>query len=261
MNGKIYKIINDINDKVYVGQTIRTLSERFQKHCNYSDDKGNTMAIKKAIHKYGRSHFSIILIEELKDCNQEILNEREICWIAYYNAYNNGYNLTKGGQFCGHAQKLSIEEESKLVKLYKEGCSAAELSKMFNINRTTVLNYAKRHNLEVGKTLDKMIDIEEVKEYIRKNRPTAGEVSKKYNICKCSVYNLIKRAKDNTLMLNSYNPRKSNAVIKATEVCEKYNAGYNIQDLIKLFRSSKRYISRTLKEPGIKIQRNRKALL
>ena len=36
MTGKIYKIVNDINDKVYVGQTIRTLKVRFQRHCNFS---------------------------------------------------------------------------------------------------------------------------------------------------------------------------------------------------------------------------------
>lgn len=47
MTGKIYKIVNDINDKVYVGQTIRTLAQRFQKHCSYSDDVNRTMAIKK----------------------------------------------------------------------------------------------------------------------------------------------------------------------------------------------------------------------
>lgn len=47
MIGKIYKIVNDINDKVYVGQTIQKLSARFYKHCSYSDDINHTMAIKK----------------------------------------------------------------------------------------------------------------------------------------------------------------------------------------------------------------------
>ena len=68
MIGRIYKIVNDINDKVYVGQTIRTLVQRFQKHCSYSDDVNHTMAIKKAIHKYGRDHFKIVLLEELSNC-------------------------------------------------------------------------------------------------------------------------------------------------------------------------------------------------
>jgi group I intron endonuclease len=261
MNGKIYKIVNDINDKVYVGQTIRTLAQRFQKHCSYSDDINHTMAIKKAIHKYGKSHFKIILLEELKDCSQETLNEREIYWIAYYNAYTQGYNLTKGGQFCGHAQKLSLEEEGKLVGLYQEGYSSRELSEIFNVDKTTILNYIKRHNLKRKDTLDGLVDIETVREYIRENKPTAVEVAEKFKICKSSVYNLIKKLHDNTLVLNSYNPRKSIAALKAKEICDKYKEGYNIQDLIKMFHTNKKYISRTLKENKIKIQRGRKALL
>ncbi len=261
MNGRIYKIVNDINAKVYVGQTIRTLTQRFQKHCSYSDDVNHTMAIKKAIHKYGRDHFKIVLLEELENCNQETLNEREKYWIAYYNAYTKGYNLTKGGQLCGHAQKLSIEEENKLVKLYQEGYGSIKLSKMFHIDKITVLNYAKKHNLKRRDTLDGLVDIEAVKDYIRKNKPTATDVAEKFRICKASVYNLIKRENDKTLILESYNPRKSNAVIKAKEICDKYNEGYNIQDLIKMFHTNKKYISKTLRDSGIKIQRGRKALL
>ena len=73
--GKIYVIKNDINDKVYVGQTIQTLKKRFNGHCCYSkSDRSDRMYIKRAIHKYGKEHFSIELIEE---CPTELLNERE----------------------------------------------------------------------------------------------------------------------------------------------------------------------------------------
>ena len=47
MTGKIYKIVNDINDKVYVGQTIRTLKVRFQRHCNLNEDC--SMVIKRLL--------------------------------------------------------------------------------------------------------------------------------------------------------------------------------------------------------------------
>jgi len=94
--GKIYIIKNCINDKVYIGQTIQSLKKRFIGHCCYSkNDRSINMYIKRAIHKYGKQNFNISLLEE---CPIENLNEREKYWIAFYDSYNKGYNLTLGGQ-------------------------------------------------------------------------------------------------------------------------------------------------------------------
>lgn len=257
--GKIYKIVNDINNKVYVGQTIQSLKLRFQKHCRYYDEP--YMVIAKAIRKYGKEHFKIELLEEIPNCSQEQLNDREIYWIAYYDSYHNGYNSTTGGQGLGTYQKLSEEEENELLKLYQEGIGSVKIAKMFNVDKTTVMNYVKKHGLSRRDTLEAKVNIEEVKQFIRENKPLVDDVAKKFGICRCSVYNLIKRSNDSTLVLESYHPRRSGAAIHSKEVCKKYNEGYNIQDLIKIFHSSKGYISRVLKENGIKIERNRKALL
>lgn len=132
---------------------------------------------------------------------------------------------------------------------------------MFQVDKTTVLNYAKKHNVGRQDTLEAKVDVEAIKAFIRDTKPMAIEVAAKFGISKCSVYNIIKRANDNTLILESYNPRKSNASIHSKEICGKYNDGFNIQDLIKMFHSNKRYISKVLKENGIEIQRGRKALL
>ena len=32
MNGFIYKIVNDINDKVYIGKTLSSIEKRFEEH-------------------------------------------------------------------------------------------------------------------------------------------------------------------------------------------------------------------------------------
>lgn len=34
--GTIYKIENNINDKIYIGQTIQDLKIRFRRHCSFS---------------------------------------------------------------------------------------------------------------------------------------------------------------------------------------------------------------------------------
>lgn len=94
--GTIYKISNDINDKVYIGQTVQPLIRRWQSHC--SSCKVLDTHFYRAMRLYGIEHFFIEAIE--LNVPDNLLNEREQYWISYYNSYHNGYNSTIGGD-CG----------------------------------------------------------------------------------------------------------------------------------------------------------------
>lgn len=61
----VYKITNDINDKIYIGQTTETLEQRFARHCGYQL-KDDTY-LHRAMSKYGIQHFSIKLVETCRD--------------------------------------------------------------------------------------------------------------------------------------------------------------------------------------------------
>ena len=75
--GTIYKIENNINGKIYIGQTIQSLKTRFKRHCSFSalSDSEAKMPIKKAIKKYGKENFTISVVEE---CDDSEINDREI---------------------------------------------------------------------------------------------------------------------------------------------------------------------------------------
>lgn len=93
--GYIYKIINDINNKVYIGQTTNSIEERFKEHLlDAKKTKCEKRPLYDAINKYGPEHF---YIEEIEKCPDNQLQEREIYWIAYYRGYEDGYNATHGG--------------------------------------------------------------------------------------------------------------------------------------------------------------------
>ena len=92
--GFIYLIINNVNNKKYVGQTIGSIQERWNQHLRATREKGSRH-LYDAIKKYGYQSFSIQKIEEVPN---EQLNERECFWISYYDSFKNGYNMTSGGE-------------------------------------------------------------------------------------------------------------------------------------------------------------------
>ena len=95
MNGIIYKAINLQNNKVYIGQTIKTLEQRINKH--YYDASYDNLYFHKALNKYDKEDWKWEVIDEF--CSFEELNSKEKYWIAYFNSNNldKGYNLTEGG--------------------------------------------------------------------------------------------------------------------------------------------------------------------
>lgn len=114
-------IRNKINDKKYIGQSI-DIWYRYRNHLSESynvNKKAYNMAIHKAIRKYGKSNFELIVLEE---CPKEKLNEREIYWIEYYDTYNDGYNQTIGGDTL----KNTIDR-ANIYRLWDEGKSIKDI--------------------------------------------------------------------------------------------------------------------------------------
>lgn len=195
MTGRIYKITNKINGKIYVGQTMKSLEERFQKHCWGTTEKDSyhfNMAIKKAIKKYGKQNFTIELIEEVK---QDELDEREVYWISYYDSYNQGYNCTLGGQNgATRPTSLNWREENEVIEAKFLGFSSREIGEVYNIDRSTVKNIFNRHHLimPTKRNLESRIDKNAFIQFLATN-PTCKEIENKFKICRCSVYHYLKR--------------------------------------------------------------------
>ena len=147
MTGKIYKIVNNFNSKVYIGQTIQSLKRRFNGHCCNDKGKGKNMYIKKAILKYGKENFNIELIEEVEE---ELLDEREKYWISYYDSYNTGYNLTEGGNSNRENLTSSLEQNINIFEfktfIIDNFPTSKEVEAKFNICHSSVYNLIRRLN-------------------------------------------------------------------------------------------------------------------
>lgn len=124
----IYKITNKINNKIYIGQTVRDLKERIQEH---KRNKGCIMY--KAFQKYGFENFNIEVIFETEDI--EILNEKEKYYIKVFNSLTpNGYNLCEGGSNTkGYRHK---EESKKKMSASKKGKYCKEENHFYKKHHT-----------------------------------------------------------------------------------------------------------------------------
>ena len=135
----IYKIINDINDKIYVGKTNFSIEKRFREHCQDAfRDRDEKRPLYAAMRKYGIEHFKIELIEETD--NPE---EREIYWIGFYDGYTQGYNATKGGD-----GKQLYNHQAILTRL-KEHPYPCDIAEEFGCCKDIVCNIAKVSHIEV----------------------------------------------------------------------------------------------------------------
>jgi hypothetical protein len=124
--GYVYKITNEINDKMYVGQTIKPIAARLNTHFSkYS----RCARLKSAIAKYGKRNFRIDILaqfsaETLQDLTN-VLNKSEVSWISYLETlFPKGYNLTAGGDrasMCKESRDKSVEKHKKPVICVETG--------------------------------------------------------------------------------------------------------------------------------------------
>lgn len=92
----IYKAVNIINGKSYIGQTVQLLNKRKSKHF-YDSKKISNLIFHNAIRKHGWNNFTWAVLCECE--TKEELDEMEFHYIKQYNSHKSdkGYNMTWGG--------------------------------------------------------------------------------------------------------------------------------------------------------------------
>lgn len=141
----IYKIVNLVNGKLYIGQTVKSLQQRWVRHL-YLVRSGENRYLYDSIRYYGVENF---LIEEIEKCDsKEVLNEREKFWIKYFKSNNKdfGYNMNDGG--TGGAQSPEI---CKIIASKKRGIPLSDETKQKISNAHKGKTHTKEHNENVSK--------------------------------------------------------------------------------------------------------------
>lgn len=190
----IYKI-NFSNGKVYIGQTNDFTARRNQ---HLSDArKGEDYKIYRAMRKYNTTKDDFEIIESDLD-SQDLANEREIYWIAFYDSYHNGYNSTPGGQagsYCfgekSHFAKLSEEDVINIRRIrYTKKYQRSEIWELYK-ERISESAFGKVWNYESWKHILPELDTEELRIFYKQLRKNAkGDKNGRSKFTNEEVYEL-----------------------------------------------------------------------
>lgn len=145
----IYMIHNTVNNHVYIGQSI-DIYTRWRAHINQLDNNTHdNMHLQNAWNKYGEQSFCFKLI---KACKQKYLNRFEKLYIKIYDAYNTGYNMTKGGDgLYGHIISEDTKRKLSILKMGDKNPMYGKKGKkhhMYGVVGENHPNYGKKFTKE-----------------------------------------------------------------------------------------------------------------
>lgn len=148
----IYKIINLLNEKIYVGQTKQEIEKRFLQHFYEKTPLG------QAMRECGIENFTIEIIERCG--TREQLKEREIFWINALNSKQpNGYNVRNGGG--GGHDYLRQQKIEKINYNIRNILINALLAKKYPI-LDIATNYFLKNNIDEKISMDFFIKTQNI---------------------------------------------------------------------------------------------------
>lgn len=109
----IYKITNMKNNEIYIGKCETAVEERWQRHIREALDFTLDTHFARAIRCYGADNFNVEAIDTAETSCE--LCEKEKYWIAYYDSYHTGYNMTMGGD-GGNTYIAKKPDEMEVIK-------------------------------------------------------------------------------------------------------------------------------------------------
>jgi len=207
MTSGIYKIVNKVNDKLYVGSAIN-IKKRWRLH-KFHLNKVNheNHYLQNAWNKYKEENFQFVIIEEIKYPTKEILLEREQFYLDSTLCYerNNGYNICRfAGNMLGFKHnditKQKISDSHKGEKHHLYGKERSEEVKQ----KLRVKALGRRHTLETKNKIEiatrgesnpssilNWKKVREIREKYNSGKYSQRQLYKEYEISKSQVNKII----------------------------------------------------------------------
>ncbi len=203
MEKAIYKITNNLNGKIYIGQSVHP-KKRWWEHCQHAKQEMDSYPIHLAIKKYGKENFSFEIVEWTEDYDNR---EREL--ILFYNSLSpNGYNVIPGGHSPimygeNHPRNTISNQEvyNIIAELKKDIKTDREIALEYNTTDKIIsdINHGKTHRVEgikypirkrqgIQKLKEK--EVKEIKRLLIETSLSYSEIGKLFNVTKGTIYHI-----------------------------------------------------------------------
>ncbi len=201
----LYKITNNINGKIYIGQTIHP-DKRWWEHKQRAKTHYDNYPIHLAIAKYGEENFSFEVLEESENYD---IREKEL--IKEYNSLSpNGYNVAEGGPapiMYGEdhpRNSVSDEQVNNIIRALQENkLTDRKIAKIYHTSDKIVadINHGYTHKQEGIKypirikkgcqclSEEQML---EIKDLLRNTDLSYQKIADIYGVTKSNIYQINK---------------------------------------------------------------------
>ena len=179
--GIIYCWRNTQNEKRYIGQTINP-KKRYNAHKRHLGNYDGQNHFYRAMNKYSSPNdWEYIVIEEVP---KELLDEREIYWIAFYNSNDpkHGYNMATGGN-RHDGYKLPEETCRKLSESLKGRKFSEETRRKISESLT-----GKKHSEETRRKISEAMKGNSCNKGKRHSEESRRKMSKSHSLNRVAVY-------------------------------------------------------------------------
>ena len=116
----IYKIVNDIDNKVYIGSTFNSLTTRFNNHKSYSNQPKNKASLYNHMREIVSDKFRIELIKTIEMVQPEFYEQQEIDKINKYLLLNDTNAYVDKNEYYKIYYETHKEENKERSKQYYE---------------------------------------------------------------------------------------------------------------------------------------------
>ena len=186
-NGKIYKIVCNTTNKIYIGSTTQSLTSRLGQHkCNYKRFLNGLKLTDSVFEVLENSDYVIILIENFNCNSKKDLFIRERYYIEKTECVNKNLPIRTRKEYC-EANKERKKQYDKIHKELNKNSIKEKRKTYLQNNKDKIKEKQKEYNEKnKDKIKEKQKEYKEnnkqkIKEYRKRNKDKIKEKQKEYN--------------------------------------------------------------------------------